>query len=308
MILSNGVRTYPHTDHHGSVVQLSKTNGKISEGQYTYDAYGTVSGAGSGFPFLYTGQRYDPDTGLYYYKARYYSAALGRFLQTDPVGYEPDLNLYAYVRSDPVDHLDPTGQCEPGKPSTCPHGASNVHQYGNFGAARNATGPSERGHANAEEQGASSLGSAPLPGAGAATATSNVLDAVIRSALTYADMVAEIAQNQTDYWRAGKSGEQMAANELVARGYTIIGAQVYIGTPMGIRIIDFLVVGGKLQPGRYGGVEVRVNSSRRSTSQVAKDTYISKFGGTVISRESPLSGTKIKYDDMNYQIYSSDRR
>ncbi|MFM0133388.1 RHS repeat-associated core domain-containing protein [Paraburkholderia sediminicola] len=47
--------------------------------------------------------------GLYYYKARMYSPALGRFLQTDPVGTADDLNLYAYVKNNPINLTDPTG-------------------------------------------------------------------------------------------------------------------------------------------------------------------------------------------------------
>ena len=59
--------------------------------------------------FRYTGQQYLGGLNLYYYKARFYSPSLGRFLQTDPIGTADDLNLYAYVGNNPVNFSDPTG-------------------------------------------------------------------------------------------------------------------------------------------------------------------------------------------------------
>ena len=61
---------------------------------------------------MYTGRRYDAETGNYYYRARYYSPELGRFLSPDPLGLSAGLNLYGYVTNNPLNWIDPWGLCK----------------------------------------------------------------------------------------------------------------------------------------------------------------------------------------------------
>jgi RHS repeat-associated protein len=101
-----------HADHEGSIVAVTDGTG-AKYAINTYDEYGNPVFSGSQSTntgrFQYTGQAWLNELNLYYYKARFYSPGLGRFLQTDPIGYSGGINLYAYAGDDPKDSVDPLG-------------------------------------------------------------------------------------------------------------------------------------------------------------------------------------------------------
>ncbi|RST17674.1 hypothetical protein EF908_33945, partial [Streptomyces sp. WAC04770] len=80
----------PKPDHQNSIVLWTDWNGNLSQIN-SYDEYGVPGRTNQG-RFQYTGQAWIPELGMYYYKARFYSPMLGRFMQVDPIGYKDQFN------------------------------------------------------------------------------------------------------------------------------------------------------------------------------------------------------------------------
>jgi len=123
-VTSAGVLTFLHANHQGSIIAKTSATGTVSN-KYKYGLFGETASL-SGTTFGFNGQRFDSESSLYYYKRRFYSPAIGRFLQPDPIGYDlktsencacsctiscsgadpSQLNLYMYVNNDPLNMID----------------------------------------------------------------------------------------------------------------------------------------------------------------------------------------------------------
>jgi RHS repeat-associated protein len=109
-MLRSAATSYYHADGLGSVTSLSNGAGSLAQ-TYTFDSFGkqTASSGSLVNPFQFTARDFDSETGLYYFRARYYAPVAGRFLSEDPMRFNASINFYAYVDDDPVNWMDPAG-------------------------------------------------------------------------------------------------------------------------------------------------------------------------------------------------------
>ena len=113
-------RFYALQDANWNVVAICDASGTVQE-RYAYTAYGVcaflnasgfapISGSAYDWTVLYTGRVLDHESGLYYYRARYYAAGFGMFVGRDPIGFDAGgMNFYCYAHGKPVDGTDPSG-------------------------------------------------------------------------------------------------------------------------------------------------------------------------------------------------------
>ena len=104
-------------DHLGSVIGLSDgANSLVAT--YRYDPWGNLIASGGSNPallnpFRFTGREWDAESGLYYYRARYYDPQIGRFLSQDPLHLvTAGVHGYAYAGNNPLRYVDPSGLME----------------------------------------------------------------------------------------------------------------------------------------------------------------------------------------------------
>jgi len=105
--LRSGTVNYYEQDGLGSVTSLSSIGGALAN-TYVYDSFGNLASSSGTIanPFQYTGRDYDPETGLQYYRARYYDSAVGRFINEDPMRFDGSINFYDYVKNAPAQWAD----------------------------------------------------------------------------------------------------------------------------------------------------------------------------------------------------------
>jgi RHS repeat-associated protein len=106
--------SYFHADGLGSIASLTDSTGNVAA-SYVYDSFGNLTASAGTItsPFQYTGREFDSESGLYYFRARYYDPTVGRFLSEDPSRFSGGINFYAYAGNSLINFADPSGLTPP---------------------------------------------------------------------------------------------------------------------------------------------------------------------------------------------------
>ncbi len=108
--LRGSTTSFYQVDFLGSITSLTNSAGALAN-TYTYDSFGKLIGSAGTLtnPFQFTGREFDPETGLYNYRFRYYEPNVGRFLSEDPILFDGGIDFYRYAENNPVSEADPLG-------------------------------------------------------------------------------------------------------------------------------------------------------------------------------------------------------
>jgi RHS repeat-associated protein len=105
---AGGQMSYYHADALGSILAVTNPAAAATYTRQT-DAFGNPEIGASQASFAFAGREWDPESGLYYYRARYYDPNIGRFISEDPKGLSAGANLFGYALGNPTTNLDPFG-------------------------------------------------------------------------------------------------------------------------------------------------------------------------------------------------------